>query len=112
MRTYGTLLSLFYVPSERLVGRKNNMMPFRSIGTIGELGVLLVVNFVGKLKLLASGGEGVIDPLASGKDRVSQMSIFYLNSPVAIRPPYCRIHLFYRFIIATKFVLHFVKQGI
>jgi hypothetical protein len=51
MRTYGTPLSLFHVPSERLVGRKNNMMQFRSIGTFGELGVLLVVNFVGKLKL-------------------------------------------------------------
>ena len=49
MRTYGTRLLLFYVPSERLVGRKNNIMPFRSIGTAGELGVLLVVNFVANL---------------------------------------------------------------
>jgi hypothetical protein len=44
-------LIAFYVPSERLVGRKNNIIQFRSIGTIGESGVLLVVNFVGKLKL-------------------------------------------------------------
>jgi hypothetical protein len=51
MLTYGTLLSLFDVPSERLVGRKKTLCPFRSIGTIGELGVLLVVNFMGKLKL-------------------------------------------------------------
>ena len=51
MRTYGTLLLFFYVPSERLVGRQNNIMPFRSIGTIGESGGLLIVSFMGKLKL-------------------------------------------------------------
>jgi hypothetical protein len=56
MRTYGTLLSFFYVPSERFVGRKNNIVPFRSIGTTGELGVLLVVSFIGKLK---PSGEGL-----------------------------------------------------